>query len=88
MGDLLLSITSLCRKLNVNPERALSDATDKFINRFELVENEVISEGKNIKELEMTELDAIWDKIKKKSDIFCKKNAKNDKKALEIIQSI
>ncbi len=64
VGDLLLSITSLCRKLSVNPERALNDATDKFISRFEKVENEVISEGKNIKELGMCELDAIWDKIK------------------------
>lgn len=67
MGDLLLSITSLCRKLSINPERALGDATDKFIGRFEKVENEVISEGKNIGELGMDELDAIWDKIKQKS---------------------
>ena len=67
MGDLLLSITSLCRKLSIKPERALNDATDKFINRFEKVENAVISEGKNITEMQMPELDAIWDKIKKKS---------------------
>lgn len=67
MGDLLLSVTSLCRKLSIDPERALNDATNKFITRFEKVENAVISEGKNIKELQMSELDAIWDKIKKKS---------------------
>ena len=66
-GDLLLSVTSLCRLLNVNAERALNSATDKFIDRFEIVENEVISSGKNINEMEMSELDAIWDKIKHKN---------------------
>ena len=34
MGDLLLSVTSLSRKLHVNAEMALSAATDKFIARF------------------------------------------------------
>ena len=66
-GDLLLSVTSLCRKLDINAERALNDATDKFINRFETVENEVISMGKNIKEMDMNELDMIWDQNKQKS---------------------
>lgn len=67
MGDLLLSITSLCRKLDINPERALNDATDKFINRFEIVENEVIKMDKDIKNMELNELDIIWDKIKHKN---------------------
>ena len=66
-GDLLLSVTSLCGKLDVNAERALNDATDKFINRFEAVEKEVASIGKNIKEMDICELDAIWGKIKQKS---------------------
>lgn len=67
IGDLLLSITSLCRKLNINPERALNDATDKFINRFECVENEVLKANKDIKHMELNELDTIWDKIKHKN---------------------
>ncbi len=66
-GDLLLSVTSLCRKLNVNAERALNDATDKFINRFEKVEKDVISMGKNIKDMDINELDMIWDQNKQKS---------------------
>lgn len=67
IGDLLLSITSLCRKLNINPERALNDATDKFINRFESVENTVIEMNRDIKHMELSELDEIWDKIKHKN---------------------
>ena len=65
-GDLLLSVTSLCRKLDVKAERALNDATDKFINRFESVEKEVISMGKNIKDMDIYELDMIWDQNKQK----------------------
>lgn len=66
IGDLLLSITSLCRKLNVDAENALTRATDKFIDRFRMVENEVISQKKDIKCCSLDELDAIWDKIKQK----------------------
>jgi tetrapyrrole methylase family protein/MazG family protein len=65
MGDLLLTVTSLCRKIGVESEIALSKATNKFIDRFEKIENAVIAEGKNINELSMTELDAIWDKNKR-----------------------
>ena len=67
VGDLLLSITSLCRKLDVNAERALGDATDKFIKRFETVENRCLVLGKNIKNMSMCELDEIWDQIKHKN---------------------
>ena len=66
IGDLLLTITSLCRKLGVEPEVALNRATDKFIGRFESIEKAVIEAGKDINSMEMTELDAIWDKIKQK----------------------
>ena len=64
IGDLLLTVTSLCRKLDVDAEAALNRATDKFISRFNTIENEVLSEGKDIKAMTMPELDAIWDKIK------------------------
>ena len=66
MGDLIFSITSLCRKLKVEPEIALNKATDKFIKRFSALENAVIAEGKDIKSLDMAELDEIWEKNKRK----------------------
>ncbi len=64
LGDLLLTVTSLARKLGVDSERALSRATDKFIGRFERVEQEAAAMGKRPEELSMPELDAIWDRIK------------------------
>ncbi|MBO5909434.1 MAG: nucleoside triphosphate pyrophosphohydrolase [Clostridia bacterium] len=64
VGDLLLTITSLCRKIDVNAERALNDATDKFISRFDKVEKRVIEQNKDIKKMNIVELDSIWDQIK------------------------
>ena len=64
LGDLLLTVTSLARKLGVKSEEALFHATNKFIDRFEKVENAVIEAGKDMETLTMAELDAIWDGIK------------------------
>ena len=64
IGDLLLTVTSLCRKLDVDAEEALAKATNKFIGRFERIENIVLAENKDIKSMSMDELDAIWDQIK------------------------
>ena len=67
LGDLLLTVTSLARKLGVKSEEALYHATNKFIDRFEQVEQAVIEQGKDMEALSMTELDAIWDSIKHKA---------------------
>ena len=67
LGDLLLTVTSLARKLGVKSEEALFHATNKFIDRFEKVENAVLEAGKDMETLTMAELDAIWDGIKHKA---------------------
>lgn len=66
MGDLLLTVTSLCRKIGVDPELALNKATNKFIDRFEALESAVIADGGDVKSMSMTELDEVWEKIKHK----------------------
>lgn len=66
VGDLLLSITSLCRQLSIDPEVALNRATDKFIRRFELLENAVTAEGKTMENLSSEELNRIWNENKHK----------------------
>lgn len=64
MGDLLLTVTSLCRKLGVKGEECLYHATDKFIDRFEKVEQTVTARGQQMDQMSMSDLDAIWDQIK------------------------
>lgn len=66
IGDLLLTVTSLCRKLGVHPEEALKKATDKFIDRFEALENEAEARKIDINTATMDTLDKVWDEIKHK----------------------
>ena len=66
MGDLLLTVTSLARKLGVDSEQSLFNATNKIIDRFEKVENAVLEQGRNVENMTMTELDEVWDSIKHK----------------------
>ena len=68
IGDLLLTVTSLARKVGVDSEVAMNKATDKFIDRFEKVEKTVTEQGKKVEELSMNELDSIWDSIKHAKD--------------------
>ncbi len=63
-GDLLLSCVNLSRKLNVNAEHSLAKSCDKFINRFEIVENDLLLNGIDIKSLSIDELDVFWQRAK------------------------
>lgn len=63
-GDLLFSMVNVSRFIKVEPENALAKATDKFVKRFKLVEDECLSQGKDMKEMSLEELDAIWNKVK------------------------
>jgi tetrapyrrole methylase family protein/MazG family protein len=67
LGDLLLAVTSLCRKLEVEPEVALNKATDKFIDRFEVIETRVLQSGKTMEQVSSQDLNQIWDEIKHKN---------------------
>ena len=66
MGDLLLTVTSLCRKLNVDSELSLSRATEKFIDRFAFIESYVSEKGMDINTVSVDELNRIWDENKHK----------------------
>ncbi|MBQ3063199.1 MAG: nucleoside triphosphate pyrophosphohydrolase [Clostridia bacterium] len=65
MGDLLLSAASLARFAGVDPEHALSAATDKFISRFALVEELAIARGADIVSMSDAEKDILWQEAKK-----------------------
>ena len=63
-GDLLFSCVNVARFLKVNPEEALKKATDKFVNRFEVVEQMANEQGKNLEDMTLEEMDKLWDKAK------------------------
>ncbi|PYQ57026.1 MAG: nucleoside triphosphate pyrophosphohydrolase [Acidobacteria bacterium] len=64
IGDLLFSIANIARKLDVSPEEALQSANRKFMRRFEVMERSVRSEGRNLDQLTLEQMDALWDEAK------------------------
>jgi MazG family protein len=64
IGDLLFSIANIARKLEVNAEEALQSANRKFTRRFESMERTVRGEGRNLDQLSLEQMDALWDQAK------------------------
>jgi nucleoside triphosphate diphosphatase len=64
-GDLLFAVVNLARKCKIDAECALQTATDKFVARFNRLEDELKTRGKKLGEVELTEMDEIWNQIKK-----------------------
>jgi uncharacterized protein YabN with tetrapyrrole methylase and pyrophosphatase domain len=64
IGDLLLVVVNLARHLNVNAELALKESTQKFSRRFNYIEQQVASLGRNLTDCELEELDAFWHQAK------------------------
>lgn len=65
IGDLLFATASLARKLDIDPERSLKTALDKFIGRFHRLEDRVKESGRRFKDFELEELEKIWQSVKK-----------------------
>jgi len=64
-GDLLFAVVNLARKARLDAESSLQSATDKFVRRFNLLEDELKARGKKLGDVELAELDAIWNEVKK-----------------------
>src|SRR6266699_4966631 len=64
IGDLLFTIANIARKLNVNAEEALQSTNRKFRRRFESMEASVREGGRNLDQLSLEQMDALWDEAK------------------------
>jgi MazG family protein len=64
VGDLLFAVVNLARKCKLDAESALQAATDKFAARFSRLEDELNARGKKLGDVDLAEMDAIWDQIK------------------------
>jgi XTP/dITP diphosphohydrolase len=63
-GDLLFSLVNYARFLDINPESALEKTNKKFIKRFQYLENKIKEEGKDLKEMNLKEMEQYWQKSK------------------------
>ena len=64
-GDLLFSMVNLARHLGIDANRALHLSNQKFIDRFQKLEKVCKSEEKQLENMSLEEMDAVWDQIKK-----------------------
>jgi XTP/dITP diphosphohydrolase len=64
-GDLLFSLINYARFVDINPENALALTNQKFINRFQLMEQMTAKEGKALSDMTLTEMDVYWEMAKK-----------------------
>ncbi len=63
-GDLVFSLINYARFLRIDPENALERTNKKFIDRFKKMEMEALKQSKNLDEMTLEEMDAIWNTIK------------------------
>ena len=66
-GDLFFSIINYVRFLNVDAENCLELTNKKFISRFYRMEQIVQERGKDLVEMTLPEMDAVWNEIKKQN---------------------
>jgi MazG family protein len=64
LGDLLFSLVNYARFLQVDAENALESTNKKFIHRFTQMEQQALQNGKDLRDMSLLEMDAIWNAIK------------------------
>lgn len=65
-GDLFFSLINAARLYKINPDNALERTNQKFIRRFNYLEQKTIGEGRSLKEMSLEEMDRIWNEAKSK----------------------
>ena len=77
LGDFLFSVINAARLYKLNPDNALEKTNQKFIRRFNYVEDHSLKQGKNLKDMTLEEMDELWDEAKKieKKDFSYDKNS-------------
>jgi MazG family protein len=66
LGDLLFSVVNAARLYDIEPETALERTNRKFIQRFQYLESRAEQMGRSLKEMNLEEMEAIWQEAKTK----------------------
>ncbi len=64
-GDLMFSMVNYARFIGINPEDALEKTNKKFVNRFTKMELEIERDQKDLKEMNLDEMNVYWERAKK-----------------------
>ena len=65
LGDFLFSVINAARLYHINPDTALEITNNKFIRRFNYIEQHSIKVGKPLTEMTLEEMDKLWLEAKK-----------------------
>ena len=65
LGDFLFSVINAARLYKLNPDNALEKTNQKFIRRFNYVEDHSVKQGKSLKDMTLEEMDKLWDEAKR-----------------------
>lgn len=63
-GDVLFSLINYARFIKINPENALERTNKKFIKRFQYMERQIKHQNKDINDLSVEQMDALWNEAK------------------------
>lgn len=63
-GDFLFSLINAARLYHINPDNALEFTNQKFIKRFNYIEEAAKAKGVMIKDLTLAEMDELWEEAK------------------------
>ena len=64
-GDVLFSLVNAARLYHINPDTALERTNRKFIRRFNYLEAHTLKQGRDLRDMTLAEMDAIWDEAKR-----------------------
>ena len=64
LGDFLFSVINAARLYKLNPDNALEKTNQKFIRRFNYVEDHSFKQGRNLKDMSLEEMDQLWNEAK------------------------
>lgn len=64
LGDFIFSVINAARLYKLNPDNALEKTNQKFIRRFNYVEDHSLKQGENLKDMSLEEMDKLWDEAK------------------------
>ena len=64
LGDFLFSVINAARLYHLNPDNALEHTNQKFIRRFNYIEEHSIKQGKPLTEMTLQEMDQLWNEAK------------------------
>ena len=64
LGDLIFSAVNVARFFEVDPEVALGASSDKFISRFERVENTAKKQGRRLEDMSLDEMEELYQRAK------------------------